>query len=387
MKKGLRRVSALIKKELEALFRDKIAIIILFLLPLVVICAIGLPNLNKVPDRYIPDDVKVWMDQEWAYLIAVDADTSDGDPENDLSQEFINILKKVDSPFTIVLQTPDHFSALILDIYLIRTGFSQGIVILEQGFERGIWSGAFGNISIYYDVVDLQSSVLVTDRVTKAVAKFKTEFNFYRFEIIPEFDIIDVGGVVSSEVSPIFDPAPMSIIIVILASILMLATQSIVSDVALGRMLLTPARKGEVVMAKLIAYSIIGSIQIAFILTIAIIFFFLVVLANLLIVFGLLFLVSLVSTTIGIFLSSLSNSRLQANQYFVFTFVTMIITTWFLDNEAIQKWVPFFAGQKAFTELAYRGVVETEYFISLGLVSLVFLALSLITFQLRRRMV
>ncbi len=387
MKKGFRRVSALIKKELEALFKDKIALIILFLLPLVVICAIGLPNLNKIPDRFIPDDIKIWMDQEWAYLIAVDADTSEGDPENDLSQEFINILREVDSPFTIVLQTPDHFSALILDIYLIRTGVSQGIVILDQGFERGIWSGAFGNISIYYDVVDVQASILVTDRVTKAIAKFKTEFNFYRFEIIPEFDIIDVGGVVSSEVSPIFNPAPMSIIIVILASILMLATQSIVSDVALGRMLLTPARKGEVVMAKLIAYSIIGSIQIAFILTIAIIFFYLVVLANLLIVFSLLFLVSLVSTTIGLFLSSLSNSRLQANQYFVFTFVTMIILTWFLENEVIQKWVPFYAGQKAFTELAYRGIVETEYFISLGLVSLVFLALSLITFQLRKRMV
>ncbi|MHA1300912.1 MAG: ABC transporter permease [Candidatus Helarchaeota archaeon] len=375
---------------MEALFKDKIALIILFLLPLVVIVAIALPNLaiyNRVPDKYIPDDLKVWINQDWVYLIAIDADTSDADPENDLGDEFIKILSKVDSPFTIVIQSPDSFTALYLDIFLVRKGLSHGIVIVNQGFENGIWSGAFGNISIYYDVVDTQASVLVTDRVSKAITEFKTEFNFYRFEIIPEFDILDVAGVIPSDFSPIFNAAPMSIVLVIIASILMLATQSVVSDVALGRMLLTPARKGEVIMSKLIAYLLIGSIQVAFILSIALIFFSLIVLANLLIVFALLFLVSLVSTTMGLFLSSLSNSRLQANQYFVFTLITMIILTWFLDNEALQSWVPFFAGQKAFSELCYRDVINTQYFISLGIVSLVFLALSLIVFQLRKRMV
>lgn len=387
MKKGLKRISALIKKELEALFRDKIALVILFLLPLVVICAIGLPNLNKIPKRYYPDDWKPWVDPEFVYIVAVDADSSVGDPNHDLSQEFINRLMTVDSPFTIVFQTPDALSCLLLDVYLVREGYCHGIVIIDQGFASGVWSGAFGNISVYYDIINPKASVLVTDRVTKAITKFKTDFNLYRFEIIPNFDTIDVTGTRASEWSSIFDSAPMSIIIVIIASILMLATQSIVSDVALGRMLLTPARKGEVVLSKLIAYLIIGSIQIAFILTIAIISFNLIVLTNLLLLFGLLFLVSLVSTTIGLFLSALSNSKLQANQYFVFSFVTMIILTWFLDNEAIQAWVPFWAAQKAFTELCYRDVIHTEYFMSLGIVSLIFLVLALIAFQLRRRTV
>ncbi|MHA1377294.1 MAG: ABC transporter permease [Candidatus Helarchaeota archaeon] len=387
MKKGLKRVSALIKKEIEALFRDKIALIILFLLPLVVIVAIGLPNYNKFPDRYLPDDFKAWMNQDWVYLIAIDADTSDGDPEYDLSQEFINILAQIDTPFTVVLQTPDTFSALYLDVFLVRKGLAHGIVIVNQGFENGIWSGAFGNMSIYYDVVDTKASVLVTDRVTKAITDFKTKFGFYRFEIIPNFDILDVAGVVPSDLSPIFNAAPMSIVIVIIASMLMLATQSIVSDVALGRMLLTPARKGEVIMSKLIAYLLIGSIQVAFVLSIAMIIFSLIVLANFLIVFILLFLISLVSTTMGLFLSSLSTSRLQANQYFVFSFVTMIILTWFLDNPELQTWVPFYAGQKAFTSLCYRDVVDTQYFMSLGIVSLFFLIAALIVFQFRKRMV
>jgi ABC-type multidrug transport system permease subunit len=163
----------------------------------------------------------------------------------------------------------------------------------------------------------------------------------------------------------------------------MLASQSIVQDVALARMLLTPARKIEILFAKLIAYLFIGAIQIIFILTISYFGFGMAINGNVFLLFLLLFFLAFSAVSLGLAISAVSTSRLQASQYFVFAFVTLLVIWWFVPSYA--DYVPLSAASEGFTKLAYRGIFSfIPYYSNIAIFGLICLIVALIIFQMRK---
>ena len=257
----------MIKKELESLVRDKQALLVIFLLPLIVVVAIGLPSSGN-------------GDGPPLLIGVIDYDTSEGDPNMDLSLNWTRTLDSLDNVQIINLTSINEANNLT------RLGIINGFVVIPYGFEQNLSEALPSSLEVYYDSVDASMAVLIMETVSAASTKFKYESGTYWLTEITEIpEEVPVQG----SAADIFYSGPSTIIIVLFATVLMLASQSIVQDVALPRMLLTPAKKIEVIFAKLIAYLFIGAIQIIFILTIAYFGFGMPINGNVFLLFLLLF--------------------------------------------------------------------------------------------------
>lgn len=357
------RLFALIKKELESLVRDKQALLVIFLLPLIVIVAIGLPsagNGNGGPHLLIG---------------VIDHDSSEGDPNWDLSLNWTQTLDSLENVDIINLTSINEANNLT------RLGIINGFVIIPNGFEQNLSEALPTSLDVYYDSVDPTMALIIVETVNTASTKFKYESGTYWLTEITE--IPEAVSVVGSE-ADIFFSAPSTIIIVLFATVLMLASQSIVQDVALARMLLTPARKVEIIFAKLIAYLFIGAIQIIFALTISYFGFGMAINGNIFLLFLLLFFLAFSAISLGLIISAVATSRLQASQYFVFAFVSLLIVWWFVSG-SVRDYVPLYSASEGFIQLAYRGIFSfVPYYSNIAIFGIVCLIIALIIFQIRK---
>ncbi len=355
------RIFALIKKELESLVRDKQALLVIFLLPLIVVVAIGLPSSGN-------------GDGPPLLIGVIDHDSSEGDPNIDLSLNWTQTLNSLDHVQIINLTSINEANNLT------RLGIINGFVVIPYGFEQNLSEALPSFLDVYYDSVDATMAVLIVETVSAASTKFKYESGTYWLTEITEIpEEVPVQG----SAADIFYSGPSTIIIVLFATVLMLASQSIVQDVALPRMLLTPAKKIEIIFAKLIAYLFIGAIQIIFILTIAYFGFGMPINGNVFLLFLLLFFLAFSAISLGLAISAISTSRLQASQYFVFAFVTLLIVWWFVPSYA--DYIPLYAASEGFTQLAYRGIFSfTPYYSNIAIFGLICLVIALVIFQIRK---
>jgi ABC-2 type transport system permease protein len=359
--KARHRIFALIKKELESLVRDKQALLVIFLLPLIVVVAIGLPSSGNGGNPPL-------------IIGVIDQDTSEGDPNLDLSLNWTQTLDSLDNVQIMNITSINEANNLT------RLGIINGYVVIPYGFEQNLSEALPSFLDVYYDSVDASMSVVIVETVSAASTKFKYESGTYWLTEITEIpEEVPVQG----STADIFYSGPSTIIIVLFATVLMLASQSIVQDVALPRMLLTPAKKVEVIFAKLVAYLFIGAIQIIFILTIAYFGFGMPINGNVFLLFLLLFFLAFSAISLGLAISAISTSRLQASQYFVFAFVTLLIIWWFVPSYA--NYIPLAAASDGFTQLAYRGIFSfTPYYTNIAIFGIIALVVALIIFQIRK---
>ncbi len=140
-------------------------------------------------------------------------------------------------------------------------------------------------------------------------------------------------------------------------AIALISCQSIVGDIPLRRMLLTPTSKIEVIFGKISAYTIIGMIQGVLLLILWILGFQLNLRTDLLTLMIIVSLMALAGAVSGVVISSLSTSRLQANQGFLFLLLgMMILSGMFIDVGIITEFLPMNLGMRLIQETAFKGL-------------------------------
>jgi ABC-2 type transport system permease protein len=140
-------------------------------------------------------------------------------------------------------------------------------------------------------------------------------------------------------------------------AIALISCQSIVGDIPLRRMLLTPTSKLEVIFGKITAYSIIGMIQGILLLVLWILGFQLNLRTDLVTLMIVVSLMALAGAVSGVVISSLSTSRLQANQGFLFLLLgMMILSGMFIDVGVISEFLPMNLGMQLIQETAFKGL-------------------------------
>ncbi|MFX1296912.1 MAG: ABC transporter permease [Promethearchaeota archaeon] len=333
----LKRTLSLARKEIESLLKDKQALIIIFLLPTLVILAIGSSPGNG---------------SAHATIGIVDLDNTSGTnfPGPDLSENFTATLDAIENTDIIIFSNVGNAN---LSLFF---GEINGFIIIPDMFEQNLSSNELPRIAfieLYLDDTDYVAAGAVIGKLEAAIISFKYNLSIIRDEIvyIPEF--------LYSSSSTLYRVAPAIICITVLGSTMMTTSQSIVGDVPLRRMLLTPARKAEVLLAKLMAYLLIVFLQIQILLGLSW-GFGLPIECGYWRILLLLFLTGMAGITLGLLISVLSTSRLQANQYFLFAFILMFVLTWFGGFEFIKKFIPLYRAQMAFVTMAYKGFTVLE---------------------------
>ncbi|MGY5880288.1 MAG: ABC transporter permease [Candidatus Thorarchaeota archaeon] len=362
------RIYSMFLKELKLISNDKFALLLIFVLPTMIMgtmyfainqgSTIGSSNIDPTKDA---DAMTIGI---------VDIDTTDTFPGEDLSANFTWYLQN--SPKFIVIQYDTEQEALEalyfdnVDVY----------AVLAYGFEGNITNDIPAFVNLHVSSTDFDDLSSVTSRFSRVVLDFRYDHGWIRGEIAsknyPEFQ--PEGASSLSATFGIF-----MIVFAIFIAVSATAAQAIVGDIPLNRMLLTPATKMESVLAKVLGYFMIGMLQAQFLLVLWMTLFNIDLwhqYLNLNIILGLL---SLSGASLGVLISTIVTTRLQANQSFLFLmFGSTIIGTGFLDVGIIDDIFPVSLGRVMMVDIAFKNIAATEFIGDMYLMLIMSLAFILI---------
>nr|MDO8085690.1 ABC transporter permease [Candidatus Sigynarchaeum springense] len=419
LRNSLSRIWALLRNEIESLLKDKQSLLIIFLLPIAIMIPFKFVNLGGSD----MGSINVFQTGGVTRFGVLDFDTTDDWPgmppipgavEEDLSVNFSRTFHFIMSYGSGALSAVDNSTMLLQEIhgwfkdypngtFFNRTSTdvelvqlvdrNQGLdmlargqiicfLIIPYGFERNLTNRVPAKVTLVDDATKTGTAAMLVANLELTIAAFKLIHNLLRDEIFPIPH--DVGRTSNS---PLFDGGPIIFSLLIFGSGILLASQCIVGDEPLRRTLLTPAGKLEVILAKTGALSAIHAVQVQLLLLVAIFGFDLPVLGNFHVSFLILFMDAFTGVMIGMFISVISKTRLQANQFFLLVFIVFLLALIFITNDDVNRWMPMYQGVDGFTTYAYKGFdfsLQPWPITSLCIMSGIFLLLTIVAFYFKK---
>ena len=344
----------MVMKELRLIIKDKVALVLIFLLPAALIGMIWyVTNTSSMGGMSIGggtggggDTGNATISEESVRMGIVDLDSTSGYyGQEDLSENFTAFFEKM-ANVTMFNNTAEAYRALYdqqIDAY----------IIIPDGFEYNLTENEPTYIEVHYDGNDFFGAATVQGIVQAGTILFRASKLWIRSEIFPGIviEFTPQGGYLES----IFGG-----FIVIFSSYLgiaMTSAQSIVGDIPLRRMLLTPTNRLEVVFAKVVGYVIIGFFQSLLLVTLWVLAFDLSLNTSFFSLVIIMSLSSLTGSATGILISAVASTRLQANQMFLFVlFGTLILSGFFINVGVLDRILPMNQGLNLLIDTAFKGL-------------------------------
>jgi len=369
----------MVAKELRLIIKDKVAIFLIFLLPAALIGMLwyvtdesgmgGLDLAGGMGGSFGGDDsgdnettttftnttttiIEVNETTSGTILGLVDLDTTRTYDGEDLSENLTAYFEMMVDKLIIYNSTADAYRALYetqIDAY----------VVIPDGFEANLTINEPTYIELHYDGNDFLGSATIQGVVQGATILFRVSKLWIRSEIFP-------GMVIEFTPGGGFLEAVFGGFIVIFSSYLgiaMTSAQSIVGDTPLRRMLLTPTNRLEVIVAKVLGYVIIGFLQSLLLVTLWVLAFSLELNTSFVSLVIIMSLSALTGSATGIIVSAVANTRLQANQMFLFVmFATLILSGFFIDVGALNDILPMNQSLALLIDTAFKGLTLLQVF-------------------------
>ncbi len=369
---SVKRIGALIRKELESLMKDRLALLVIFLLPIIITGAMGMAQyrITTLDDYY--------------KIAVINQDTTLTAENLSLSNALINeMYMHANECIIIPMQSYD------LAVYLLWQRQINAVLVIPFGFTSQLASQmipAYVNLTL--DGSDVEGQGTIIKGVTNAIAELKMDYNYTKYEIIPSSQAIWPSE--TKGISDIKITVPLILPMLLIGAALVITSQSVVGDIPLRRMLLTPAGKSEALIAKTISYLLVSLLQIMIVLGILILLYNFQPVGTLFNFLVVLVLTSFFGISLGLFISVVSNSRLQANQYFIFSYLTLIVILLAVPVKAIQRLDPLQLAREAIASVTARGLtlidIGSQILYLFGF-SAFFLSLAFIAFFLKKGLV
>ncbi|MEX2752159.1 MAG: ABC transporter permease [Candidatus Freyarchaeota archaeon] len=335
---SVKRIGALIRKELESLMKDRLALLVIFLLPIIITGAMGMAQhrITTLDDYY--------------KIAVINQDTTLTAENLSLSNALVNeMYLHANECIIIPMQSYD------LAVYLLWQRQINAVLVIPFGFTSQLASQmipAYVNLTL--DGSDVEGQGTIIKGVTNAIAQLKMDYNYTKYEIIPSSQAIWPSE--TKGISDIKITVPLILPMLLIGAALVITSQSVVGDVPLRRMLLTPAGKSEALIAKTISYLLVSLLQIMIVLGILILLYSFQPVGTLFNFLVVLVLTSFFGISLGLFISVISNSRLQANQYFIFSYLTLIVILLAVPVKSIQRLDPLQLAREAIASVTARGL-------------------------------
>ena len=361
-----RRIRNMVMKELRLIVKDKVALLLIFLLPAVLIGMLayvtdssGFGGMDLAGGGGLGGglggDVNVTAtdpggnetDSGLGLIFGiVDLDTTRTYDGEDLSENLTAYFDMIVDELIRYNTTADAYRGLYEKEVT-------AYIVIPDGFEANLTINEPTYIEVHFDGNDILSSATVSGVVQGATVLFRVSKLWIRSEVFP-------GTVIEFSPEGGYLESVFGAFIVIFSSYLgiaMTSAQSIVGDTPLRRMLLTPTNRLEVITAKVFGYVVIGFFQslllvslwvLAFNLSLNTSFFTLVIIMSL---------SSLTGSATGILISAVAGTRLQANQMFLFVlFATLILAGFFIDVGVLDNYLPMNQGMGLLVDTAFKGL-------------------------------
>ncbi len=355
-------------KELRLISNDKFALLLVFVLPTMIMGTMYIAiNQGSTIGQSSVDPTK---NSDALVLGLVDLDTSNTTPNEDLSKNFTSYLSNSPDFIVIIYNTTEEARNALyfddIDVY----------AVLPYGFEGNITNDVGAFVSLHISSTDFDSQTTVFSKFNTVVQDFRIDHGWVKGEISSKmFAEFQPPG--SSALSATF--GVFMIVFAVFIAVSATAAQAIVGDVPLNRMLLTPATKMEAILAKVFAYFMVGMLQAQFLLTLWMVLFRIDLWAKYIDLNIILGLMSLSGSALGVLISTIVTTRLQANQSFLFLlFGSTIVGTGFMDVGLLDDYFPLNLGRIMMVDVGFKNIALTEFMGSIYIILELTLALILI---------
>ena len=384
------RISGMIRQEINSLITDKTSIIILFVIPLVLITVLGVstPRTDQLATIiWIIDEDHTTSSTE--FITSMQNSTMEGDLIiSELAPPMLVFANGELAPIEPNLGEENATGIVSKDLAFktLPTKYLDAIIVIPKGYHDSFVENSSAKLIIYYDAIDLQKRFVVEGLIQIGLTQIQLKNMMFERDVfyfpdsrpgnILELNILDMA-------------APFFIPLMLFFSMQLVTTQSIVGDIPLKRMLNTSLRRGEAVTGKLISYTIVGVFQI--LLTMITLKLFNVTMHCLWIdLFLVLFFNSLAGISIGIFISSISKTRLEASQLFLLVFFILIVLQYFVRKPFLLAFNVLEQGKIAYSNLAYRGMTLWDpkvrpHLFNTIIISVIFYILSVIYIKFMKK--
>jgi ABC-2 type transport system permease protein len=346
----------MVAKELRLIVKDKVALFLIFLLPAALIgmlwwvgdmsetggMSLGGPSIGTGDGG----NDNATEDGSGIIIGLIDQDTTRTYDGGDLSENFTAFVELIVDEIVLFNNSEDAFNAL----------YNQeidGFIVIPDGFEANLTINEPTYIEMHVDSTDLIGQSIVQGVVQGSVIAFRASKLWIISEVFPNIvtEFVPEGSSLM---------ASFGGFIVVFSSYLgiaMTAAQSIVGDIPLRRMLLTPTNRLEVIVAKALGYVVIGFFQSLLLISLWVIVFDLNLNTGFESLIIIMSLTSLTGSTTGILISSVAGTRLQANQMFLFVmFATVILSGYFIDVGFLNEVLPMNLGLNVLIATAFKGL-------------------------------
>jgi ABC-2 type transport system permease protein len=225
----------------------------------------------------------------------------------------------------------------------VESGDAYGAIIFEENFTRDVFRNVRGtgngttNLDFYLDQSNQEVAAAVTRTIQSALSSVMEEagrkppVQLNRISVYAE----------EAEFIDFFVPGIIAFVVYLLATVLTLVTfVGERTSGTLDRLLATPLREGEVVTGYAVAFGVIGVIQAALLLVIAVLVFNITIVGNVFLAIGVTALLAVVCQSLGILLSSFARRESQAVQFIpFFVLPAFLLSGIFWPLEAVPSWL------------------------------------------------
>ncbi|MHA1585206.1 MAG: ABC transporter permease [Promethearchaeota archaeon] len=328
----IKRIAGQIRKEWEWFVHDRLSVSILFLLPIFLVVIIGIGNFTITSVSGTP--IVYIIDQDGSQYSHAYIETF-----NQSKYFNMEIHDSYSEPTLVSLQNAqDLISKSQIDAY----------IIIPANFTDNLLENRSTNIILISDA-NSQSNSLIKQYFSMGNLLFQMKYQVFNGEIVynPEFRP-------NEEFSFIIMVLPVLLSLLLFVCTNLVASQCIIADDPLKRMLLTPTRRDEVIIAKSFAYSFLGMV-LSFICVFILQVFFHINFSSFLNTFLLCSFATIFGVNYGVLFSSLAKTRLQAAQLSLFFFVIQFVIGIFVRIEPIVYYLPIDIIRKSFSVISFRG--------------------------------
>lgn len=334
------------QKELRLIQNDKFAMLLVFALPAMIMGTMWFA-INQGGSTMMGGGSSAAMS-----IGIVDVDTTDTYPGEDLSYNF-----------TLYLINSEEFDAIVFETEAEALGALykddvKAYAVIPHGFEGNITGDIPAFVDIHISSSEFESQATVFSSFSNVVNDFRYDHGWIKGEILSltvrEFE--PTGDYIAATFGVFM------LVFGVFIGVSATAAQAIVGDVPLNRMLLTPATKMESILAKTLAYFCLGLIQAVFLLVLWWALFGIIPNTSWLVLFFVLALMAISGSAMGVVISTLVTTRLQANQSFLFIlFGSLIVGTGFMDVGIVDDVFPLNLGRAMIIDTAFKGVLLTDF--------------------------
>lgn len=337
------RVWALARKEVKTLWNDRFAMVLLVLLPVALLFVVNrsegggaAARLGQGGGRRIQQPV----------VGLCDRDNSTGYPGVDLSAEMVALFFEYET----LDQCEVHYSTNQSEMdELLGTGELNAYIIVPDGFEFNLSIRFMAVLEVYLDTLNnviLQDAESLIDEI---IDVYSTRMNFTgAIHQVTTVENVPETALRLFQVMPFFFP------IVVFSMTLLVNSQALVGDVPKDRVTLSPAKKDEIVLGKLVGAQIVNTLMVLVLWGLSLLFG-LQIRGSLAGYFIILWLVALVGTATGLTLSSIANTSLAAFQLFIMVFLLELTLMFFIEDPQVLQWFAVYAGKVCLEKIVLRG--------------------------------